>query len=258
MNTPNLKKYLVYSLIVVGLAFAAFKLPQRHITVYMIGDSTMSIKDKRAYPETGWGMPFANFFDTTVTIDNRAKNGRSTKSFIAEGLWQPVANNLKEGDYLFIQFGHNDELKTKATYTPEEDYKKYLLQFVTAARSKKAIPILITPVTRRQFDVNGKVIATHPIYTAVVKQVAQENHVLLIDLDQKSQDLLQELGPDKSQLLYNYLTPGEHPNYPDGKQDNTHFSELGARRIAELVLAEVRTLAPDLAERIIKPKSATK
>jgi lysophospholipase L1-like esterase len=258
MNTPALKKYLDYSLVIIGLAFAAFTLPQRHITVYMIGDSTMSIKEKRAYPETGWGMPFANFFDTTVTIDNRAKNGRSTKSFIAEGLWQPVADNLKEGDYLFIQFGHNDEVKTKATYTNEEDYKKYLLQFVTIARSKKATPILITPVTRRQFDASGKVVPTHPVYTALVKQVAQENHVLLIDLDQKSQDLLQELGADKSQLLYNYLTPGEHPNYPDGKQDNTHFSELGARRMAELVLAEVRTIAPDLAERIIKPKPATK
>jgi lysophospholipase L1-like esterase len=165
---------------------------------------------------------------------------------------------LKEGNYLFIQFGHNDEVKTKATYTSEEDYKKYLLQFVTGARSKKAIPILITPVARRKFDENGKVVPMHPIYTPLVKQVAEENHVLLIDLDQRSQDLLQELGPDRSQLLYNYLTPGEHPNYPDGKQDNTHFSELGARRIAELVLAELRTLTPDLAEHIIKPKPATK
>jgi lysophospholipase L1-like esterase len=258
MNTPALKKHLVYSLILVGLVFFAFQLPQKHITVYMIGDSTMSIKEKNTYPETGWGMPFANFFDTTVTIDNRAKNGRSTKSFIAEGLWQPVADKLKGGDYLFIQFGHNDEVKTKATYTPEEDYKKYLLQFVNAARSKKAIPILITPVARRKFDENGKVVPMHPIYTPLVKQVAEENHVLLIDLDQKSQDLLQELGPDRSQLLYNYLTPGEHPNYPEGKQDNTHFSELGARRIAELVLADIRTLTPELAERIIKPKPANK
>lgn len=258
MNTPALKNCLIYSIVIIGLTFAAFKLPQRHITIYMIGDSTMSIKEKNAYPETGWGMPFANFFDTTVTIDNRAKNGRSTKSFIAEGLWQPVADNLKEGDFLFIQFGHNDEVKTKATYTSEEDYKKYLLQFVSIARSKKAIPILITPVARRKFDEAGKVVPMHPIYTPLVKEVAAVNHVLLIDLDQKSQDLLQGLGPDKSQLLYNYLTPGEHPNYPDGKQDNTHFSELGARRMAELVLAEVRTLTPELAERIIKPKTAGK
>ncbi|OKS86962.1 rhamnogalacturonan acetylesterase [Mucilaginibacter polytrichastri] len=258
MKTPASKKHIICSLVLAGLIFAAFKLPSKHITVYMIGDSTMSIKEKRAYPETGWGMPFANFFDSTITIDNRAKNGRSTKSFIAEGLWQPVADNLKEGDYLFIQFGHNDEVKTKVTYTPEDDFKKYLLQFVTLARSKNAIPVLITPVARRKFDENGKVVPMHPIYTPLVKQVAQENHVLMIDLDQKSQDLLQELGPDRSQLLYNYLVPGEHPNYPDGKQDNTHFSELGARRIAELVLADIRTLLPDLAEHIIKPKPVAK
>lgn len=257
MNTP---KFKIYSICIVfaGLLFAAFTLPPRHVNVYMIGDSTMSIKEKRAYPETGWGMPFVNFFDSTVTIDNRAKNGRSTKTFVSEGLWQPVADNIKEGDYLFIQFGHNDEVKTKASYTPEDDFKKYLVQFVTLARSKKAIPVLITPVARRKFDENGKVVPMHPIYTPLVKQVAQENNVLMIDLDQKSQDLLQELGPDRSQLLYNYLVTGEHPNYPEGKQDNTHFSELGARRMAELVLADVRTLLPDLAEHIVKPKPAAK
>ncbi|NCD70988.1 rhamnogalacturonan acetylesterase [Mucilaginibacter agri] len=257
MNTSRFKVYGI-CIVLAGFLFAAFTLQPRHVTFYMIGDSTMSIKEKRAYPETGWGMPFANFFDSTVTIDNRAKNGRSTKTFVSEGLWQPVADNIKEGDYLFIQFGHNDEVKTKASYTPEDDFKKYLVQFVTLARSKKAIPILITPVARRKFDENGKVVPMHPVYTPLVKQVARENNVLMIDLDQKSQDLLQELGPDRSQLLYNYLVPGEHPNYPEGKQDNTHFSELGARRIAELVLADVRTLLPDLAEHIVKPKSAAK
>ena len=253
-----LKTYGFYCLILTALVFVAFTTATRHIVVYMIGDSTMSVKEKRAYPETGWGMPFANFFDTTVTIDNRAKNGRSTKSFIAEGLWQPVADNIKEGDYLFIQFGHNDEVETKATYTKPDDFKKYLLQFVLVARAKKAIPVLITPVARRNFDKEGKVVPMHPVYTPLVKEVVAQNNVLMIDLDQKSQDMLQALGPEKSQLLYNYLLAGEHPNYPDGKQDNTHFNELGARKVAELVLADIRTLLPDLAQHIALPKPPKK
>src|SRR5262245_58960861 len=89
----------------------SFFSPQRTIKVWLIGDSTMADKEVRAYPETGWGMPFAHFFDSTVTVDNRAKNGRSTKSFIEEGLWRPVIDNLQPGDYVFIQFGHNDEVK---------------------------------------------------------------------------------------------------------------------------------------------------
>src|SRR5436190_21159607 len=108
-------------LIVLFVSATAFVLPPKKTKVWLIGDSTMSIKDKRAYPETGWGMPFAGFFDSTIEVDNRAKNGRSTKTFIKEGLWQPVADNLSEGDYVFIQFGHNDEVKTKASYSTEEE-----------------------------------------------------------------------------------------------------------------------------------------
>src|SRR5262249_16637821 len=87
--------------------------PLKNIRVYLVGDSTMSIKEVKAYPETGWGMPFVYFFDSTVTVDNRAKNGRSTKTFLSDKLWQPVVDNLQDGDYVFIQFGHNDEAKEK-------------------------------------------------------------------------------------------------------------------------------------------------
>ena len=233
----------------------AFTFPQKgKIKVWLIGDSTMANKEVKAFPETGWGMPFTYFFDSTVRIDNRAKNGRSTKSFIEEKLWQPVADNLKEGDYVLIQFGHNDEVKEKAgRYTTPGEFRANLLRYVSDTKSKKANPVLITPVARRKFDATGKIMETHLEYSDIVRSVAKEKNVPLIDLDRKSQEMLQQFGPETSKWLFNYLEPNEHPNYPDGQKDNTHFNEFGARKIAELVLAEIIKLNLDLAERIVKP-----
>ncbi|MBO0951310.1 rhamnogalacturonan acetylesterase [Fibrella forsythiae] len=230
----------------------AFTQPPGHITVYLIGDSTMSIKQVKAYPETGWGMPFVHFFDESVTVDNRAMNGRSTKSFIEENRWQPVADQLHEGDYVFIQFGHNDEVKTKKTYTTEAEYQTNLIRFIAESRAKKAIPVLLTPVARRQFDEAGKIQETHAVYSQLVREVANEYKTPLIDLDRQSQELLQRFGVDTSKLLYLQLAPGEHPNYPEGKVDNTHFNELGARKMAQLVLANIISLKLELAGRIVK------
>jgi lysophospholipase L1-like esterase len=213
----------------------------------------MSLKEIKAYPETGWGMPFANFFDSTVSIDNRARNGRSTKSFMAEGLWKPVVENLSEGDYVFIQFGHNDEVNTKATYTTEEEFSKNLAQYVNESKAKRAIPILLTPVARRKFDSAGRIQGTHDVYADLVREVAKRTGVTLIDLDKKSQALLQQMGVDGSKHLFNHLDPGEHPNYPEGKKDDTHFSELGARKMAQIVLAEIKNLKLPLAEHIYIP-----
>src|SRR5204863_1871162 len=98
-------------ILVCGLVLVSFGPVPKKITVYLIGDSTIANKETKAYPETGWGMSFRYFFDSTVTVDNRARNGRSTRTFISEKLWLPVSENLKEGDYVFIQFGHNDESK---------------------------------------------------------------------------------------------------------------------------------------------------
>jgi lysophospholipase L1-like esterase len=239
--------------LIIFLFLVAFTLPQKRIKVWLIGDSTMANKEIKAYPETGWGMPFANFFDSTVVVDNRAKNGRSTKSFIEEGLWQPVIDNLDEGDYVLIQFGHNDEVPTKKTYTTEDQFKTNLIRYVNQARSKKALPVLITPVARRKFDSTGHIIGTHEVYSQIVRDVAKQLNVPLIDLDKKSQVLLQQFGPENSKLLYNYLQPGEHPNYPEGKADDTHFSELGARKMAEIVLQEIRNLKLGLTDHIYKP-----
>ncbi|WP_299987444.1 rhamnogalacturonan acetylesterase [uncultured Pontibacter sp.] len=243
----------IFLLLATTLLMALLPAQQKQpIKVYLIGDSTISIKETKAYPETGWGMPFVHFFDSSVTVDNRAKNGRSTRTFIEEGLWQPVAENLQAGDYVFIQFGHNDEVETKKSYTPQVQYRANLARFVHETRKKKAIPVLITPAARRQFDEAGKIVGTHDTYSAIVREVAKKHKVPLIDLDKKSQELLQQFGVETSKHLFLQLEAGEHPNYPDGKDDNTHFSELGARKMAQLVLAEVKSQQLELADRIVK------
>ena len=225
----------------------------------MIGDSTMAVKDIKTYPETGWGMPFSYFFDSTVVVDNRAKNGRSSKSFIAEKLWQPVLENLNEGDYVFIQFGHNDEsIEKKERYSTPEEFKTNLIRYITETRSKKAIPVLLTPVSRRNFDSTGHIKETHAVYSKMVVEVAAESKVAFIDMDTKSRELLQKFGPENSKLLFLHMEPGEHPNYPDGKADNTHFNELGARKMAQLVLPELKRLGLGLAEHIRLPVTSKK
>jgi len=240
--------------VIIGLMLlTAFAMPpKKKITVWLIGDSTMSVKAVNTYPETGWGMPFVYFFDSTVTVDNRAQNGRSTRNFMEENRWTPVVAAMQEGDYVFIQFGHNDEVKTKKSYTTEEEFKSNLVKYLSDTRSKKANPVLLTPVARRNFDSTGHVMGTHDVYAQIVRNVAKENNVPLIDLDKEGQALYQQWGVDKSKLLFNHLAPDEHPNYPKGKEDNTHFNELGARMIAQIVLKNIKSLGLELSERVRK------
>jgi len=247
-------KKLIYAVCILFFSFSV--LPEKKkIHVFMAGDSTMSIKDPKAYPETGWGMPFVQFWDSTVTVVNLAKNGRSTKTFISEGLWKMITDQANEGDYVFIQFGHNDEAKEKVErYTTPDEYKANLVKFISETRSKKANPILLTPVTRRRFDSTGKIMETHEIYSALVREVAIAQKVPLIDLDKKSQELLQQFGKENSKWLFLQLNPGEHPNYPEGRNDNTHFNELGARLVAQLVLKEIREMKLELADRVVMVK----
>lgn len=233
----------------------AFSLPEKKkIRVWLCGDSTMSIKDKRAFPETGWGMPFVHFWDSTVTVENLAKNGRSTSSFRNEGLWQKVLDKAGDGDYVFVQFGHNDEVPTKKTYTTETEFRNNLKRYVAEARDKKATPVLLTPMARRKFDSTGKIQGTHDVYAQIIREVAKEENVVMIDMDKKAQALYQQIGVEHSKLLFLQLKPGEHPNHPDGKEDNTHFSELGARLLAQMVLQEIRQQLPELASRIYTPQ----
>jgi lysophospholipase L1-like esterase len=232
------------------LSFLLFK--KNHITVYLIGDSTMCFYTPEQSPLTGWGMPFAEFFDSTVTVKNKAEGGESTRTFIEENRWQPVADSLRPGDYVFIQFGHNDEVPTKESYTTAKDYRANLIRFITEARNKNAKPVLITPVARRKFDSSGNIQEVHKEYSAIVRNVAVQNKVPLIDLDAKSQQLLQELGPEKSKSLF--LGLGVNPYYPKNEEDITHFNKLGAEKIAGIVLAEIKSLKLDLADRMINER----
>jgi lysophospholipase L1-like esterase len=236
------------------LLFFAWMLPEKKkTTLWLCGDSTMSIKETKAFPETGWGMPFVYFWDSSVTVINKAKNGRSTSSFRNEGLWKQVMEGAAEGDYIFIQFGHNDEVPTKKTYTTETEFRNNLKQYVKEARDKKAQPVLLTPMARRKFNVEGRIEGTHDVYAQIIREVAAEEKVPLFDMDKKTQSLYQQYGVEPSRLLFLQLKPGEHPNYPDGKEDNTHFSELGARLLAQMVLQEIREQLPELSQRIYAP-----
>lgn len=249
-------KYLKALFFLSILFLLAFKAIQPPTIVYLIGDSTVSDYPLSRSPLTGWGMPFATFFDSTVVVKNHAKGGRSTRTFLEENRWQPIFDKLESGDYVFIQFGHNDEAKEekyKDRYTTPEDYRKNLTRFVNDTRSKNATPILLTPVTRMKFDKNGVAQETHVEYSTLVREVALKEKVTLIDLDAESLKLLQAFGPDKAKLLFNQLEAGENPHYPDGMKDNTHFSELGARKLAEIVLSQLRKQNINLGNRTMKP-----
>lgn len=237
-----------------ALLFSFLPAATHKIHVYMIGDSTMCRYEPGRSPLTGWGMPFADFFDSAVVISNQAQSGRSTRTFIEEHFWQPISDSLQTGDYLFIQFGHNDEVPTKKSYTPEDDFRRNLVFFISEAKKRGVIPVLLTPVARRQFDSTGRVRETHLRYSEIIRSTSAAEGVILIDLDRKSQELLQELGPEKSKLLYNHLDPGENPHYPNGNTDDSHFNELGARMIAELAFTEIARFEPTLAAYVSKQR----
>ncbi len=239
-----MKKIILFFVVLLLMSLAP---DQKKIKIFLAGDSTMSIKSEKNYPETGWGMPFIHFWNDNLTVVNKAKNGRSTKTFLAEGLWKQIMDEASAGDYVFIQFGHNDEVKSKVnSYTTPDEFTGNLKKYIGDAREKKMIPVLLTPVARRKFDAEGKIEETHKEYSNLVRKVAAEEKLLFIDLDTPSMQLYQQFGVEQSKLLFCQLKPGEHPNYPDGKDDNTHFNELGARLIAQLVLKEIRTTIPDL------------
>ncbi|WP_323845709.1 rhamnogalacturonan acetylesterase [Microbulbifer magnicolonia] len=222
-------------------------------TIFMAGDSTMSIKEVKDYPETGWGVPFATFFGDGVKVDNRARNGRSTRTFIEEGRWQGIEKALRPGDYVIIQFGHNDEVEHKTDrYTTPGQYKANLSRFIRESRARGARPLLMTPVTRRYFDEEGKVKHTHP-YAALAREVAAAEKVDFIDMEAISRDYFQSQGDEASALRFMHIPPDTHPNYPNGVRDDTHFNQLGAREVAQLVLRELRKMEHPLAGKLREP-----
>jgi len=249
-------KKIAFSCVLLTLFSFSIK-DQKNIVIYLIGDSTVCTQPDSQAPVTGWGTPFAVFFNPTVKVENHAKGGRSTRTFLSEDRWNPIFTKINPGDYVIMQFGHNDEAKEeiyKDRYTSPEDYRKNLTRFIVETRQKGGNPILVTPVSRRRFDKEGKVMETHIEYSAVVMSLAKEFNVPVVDLDSKSRALYQSYGPDHSTLLFNVSQPGTNPQFPDGINDNTHFSEYGARLIAEIVLAEIRSMHLELESRLVARK----
>lgn len=205
------------------------------LTIHLAGDSTMAEKLPTKRPETGWGeFLAAQFQDGSVVVDNRAKNGRSTRTFIEEGRWRELLDATKAGDVVLIQFGHNDQSVDKPDrYTPPADYARNLASFVADVRAKGATPVLLTPVARRRFDDAGHVVPSHGEYPDLVRALAARERVALIDMERRSSAVLQEAGVEASRALFLQLAPGTNANYPQGVEDNTHFSPQGAQRMAQ-------------------------
>lgn len=222
--------------------------------IFLIGDSTMANKPLEDNPERGWGQLLPTFFSDSVAIRNHAVNGRSTKSFIDEGRWETVLKEMRSGDWVLIQFGHNDEKSEDPSRyaAPHDAYRKNLTRFVSEARERGAHSVLITPVMRRRFDQDGKFFDTHGEYPDAVRATAKELGVPLIDLHQSTRQLIEQHGAEGSKKLFLWIAPGEYKSLPNGKQDDTHFSEYGAREVASLVVKAIRELKLEPA-RFLKP-----
>lgn len=213
-------------------------------SIHIIGDSTAAKKLPEARPESGWGEFLHLYLPEKYEVQNHAVNGRSTKSFIDEGRFEIVADALTAGDYLFIQFGHNDQkVEDPERFTePFGSYQENISQFIATAQEKDAIPIVLTSVSRRTFQDGMLDPLTLGDYPLAAMALADELDVQFIDVFGQSQDLLQTLGEEKSKELFLHLSEGEHTNYPEGVLDDTHFNESGAKTIANLIAKEFSML----------------
>ncbi|MEU2925125.1 rhamnogalacturonan acetylesterase [Streptomyces sp. NPDC007251] len=222
-----------------GVAQAA----RRPRTLYIAGDSTAAQKYAGEAPETGWGMALPFFLHKGWEVDNRAVNGRSSKSFVDEGRLDAVLSVIRPGDLLLVQFAHNDEKADDPTrYTePWTTYQQYLRLYIDGARSRGARPVLATPVERRRFDADGDAVPTHGDYPAAMRALAREEGVALLDIEALSLALWQRLGVEETKVYFNWTAT---------EQDNTHFNPPGAIAVARLVAQEslrTRVLArPDV------------
>ena len=213
-------------------------------TVFIIGDSTV---EDNTPPFRGWGWALPGYLKDGVEVKNHALSGRSSRSFWEEGLFEPVEKEMKAGDYLLIQFGHNDEKDDERHTDPDSTFPAQLWRYCEIALGKGAQPVLITPVSRRFFVGDGNMLYTHGEYPRAIRKLAAEKSIPLCDLKADSRALYISLGPDKTAELFVRLVPGEHPDFPDGHDDKTHFNAHGATIIAGLVAQEMRKI-PSLAE----------
>lgn len=213
------------------------------LVLYLAGDSTVTDQGEAGFPYAGWGQLLPQYFKAGVVVDNHALSGRSSKSFIQEGLLDSIAADIQPRDYLLIQFGHNDSKGDEHRHTePFTTYKEHLLRMITMARAAGAYPVLVTAVHRRMFDHAGAIVDSHGDYLTAMKELAVEEQIPLIDLAQKSRKLFEEYGPEGTKDLFMWSYPGEFIAHPAGVQDNTHFQMKGASLIAELVVEGIREI----------------
>ncbi|MFA5525425.1 MAG: rhamnogalacturonan acetylesterase [Acholeplasmataceae bacterium] len=214
-------------------------------TIYIAGDSLAANKSEQKKPESGWGEFLDSYIPANYRVSNHAINGRSSKSFIDEGRLDAITKEIKQGDLLLIQFGHNDQKKIDPSrYTdPDHLFQDNLKLFIETAKSHQAKPILLTPVTRRSF-VDDRILDGETLgkYPDAIRWVSKATKTPLIDVFEITQALVSSLGFEGSKRLYLHLKPSEHPNYPDGAQDNTHLSIEGADLIASLIGLSLRKL----------------
>ncbi|MFF6814757.1 rhamnogalacturonan acetylesterase [Streptomyces sp. NPDC012403] len=213
---------------------------RRSRTLHIAGDSTAARKYADAAPETGWGMVLPFLLHRRLTVANHAVNGRSSKSFVDEGRLETILSSIRPGDFLLVQFAHNDEKTADPTrYTePWSTYQEYLRMYVDGARARGARPVLATAVERRRFDADGRAVPSHGEYPAAMRALAAEEQVALLDVQALSLALWQELGAEETKKYFNWTA---------AEQDNTHFNPPGAIAVARLVARELlrtRVLAP--------------
>jgi len=231
---------------------------EESVTVYIIGDSTAANKESRTFPETGWGMAFAKMFNQQVKVDNRALNGRSTKSFKRDvgkdgsfvNHWEPIFEKLRHGDYVFIQFGHNDEKVNKPNVgTSLEEFERNLTFYINQTKEKGAIPVLLTPIARRKFE-NSVLINTHGKYPDIIRKIARDMRIPCIDMEDQTTVLVRSYGEEGSKKLFLYVDSGDM-NYPQGKKDDTHLNTFGANEVAKLVAKGIRELQLPIQKNLI-------
>lgn len=249
-------KKILYSFLFIVLTinleviYAQTEEPTKNITIYMIGNSTMADKPyKDGNPEKGWGQIFPLYFNDGIEIKNHAVNGRSTKSFIDEGRWDSVVSKIRSGDYVIMEFGHNDAKKDdpKRYADANTDYKWNLEKIINEARQKGGIPVLATPIVRRRFDDKGVFYDVHGDYPKVVRELAQKMNVLLLDLHKKSEEYIIKLGEERSKEFYLHIDADEYNSLPNGLIDDTHLSPCGAFRICDFAADEIKLKISQLA-----------
>ena len=263
MNTSKILRSFALLITVFGLMAFAMAKKQRIQSIYLAGDSTVAnylLEDdyaEKREPIAGWGQVFQSFFTPesikqvkhllkadSIVVDDRAKGGRSTRTFFQEGRWSAIYQALQPGDLVMMQFGHNDAAENKPErYVNIEGYKEFLRLFVMQTRQKSATPILLTPVARNYPWKDGHLQNVHGEYPDAVKAIANEMNVLLIDLNQLSMDAFSEKGQEyvTNQYFMN-LPAGKYPAYPEGQKDNTHFQPEGAKAVASLVFEALKNL----------------